>query len=176
MPTLNPAPAHKPINSYSAALDRFTHLNLTHETAVRSAFQSLLEHCARQIRWTLVPEHAVNPHVNKRVIVDGALIDDFHLALSYWEAKDIHNDLPAEVERKFAAGYPRDNILFQSPPPRPALHPAPDPPGHQRQPRNRPYLPGPPPFAHRHASCVPPAAYAWPGVIPTDERSPNCCR
>ena len=32
-----------------------------------------------------------------------------------WEAKDIHDDLPAEVERKFAAGYPRDNILFQTP-------------------------------------------------------------
>ena len=63
MPTLYPAPAHKPINSYSAALDRFTHLNVTHETAVRSAFQSLLEHCARQVRWTLVPEHAVNPRV-----------------------------------------------------------------------------------------------------------------
>ena len=32
-----------------------------------------------------------------------------------WEAKDIHDDLPAEVDRKFAAGYPRDNILFQTP-------------------------------------------------------------
>ena len=78
MPTLNPAPTHKPVKSYYAALDRFTHLNLTRETAVRSAFQSLLEHCARQLRCTLVPEHAVNPRANKRVIVDGALIDDFH--------------------------------------------------------------------------------------------------
>ena len=62
-----------------------------------------------------MPEHAVNPRGSRRVIVDGALIDDFHLAHGYWEAKDIHDNLPAEVERKFAAGYPRDNILFQTP-------------------------------------------------------------
>ena len=48
-------------------------------------------------------------------MVDGALIDDFRLTHGCWEAKDIHDDLPAEVERKFAAGYPRDNILFQTP-------------------------------------------------------------
>ena len=115
MPTLNLKPSHKSVKDYYAALDRFTHLNVTRETAVRSAFQSLLEHCARQLRWTLVPEHTVNPRASRRVIVDGALIDDFHLAHGYWEAKDEDDDLPAEVERKFAAGYPRDNILFQTP-------------------------------------------------------------
>ena len=61
-----------------------------------------------------MPEHAVNPRANKRAIVDGTLIDNFHLVHGYWEAKDIHDDLPAEVERKFAAGYPRDDFLLQS--------------------------------------------------------------
>ncbi|MCY3897431.1 MAG: N-6 DNA methylase [Caldilineaceae bacterium] len=115
MPTLNLKPTHKPIKSYYAALDRFANLGITHETAVRAAFQDLLQHCARQAGWTLVPEHAVNPRRGRRIIVDGALIDDFRLTHGYWEAKDIHDDLPAEVERKFAAGYPRDNILFQTP-------------------------------------------------------------
>ena len=115
MPTLNLKPTHKPIKSYYAALDRFANLGVTHETAVRTAFQDLLQHCARQAGWTLVPEHAVNPRRGRRIIVDGALIDDFRLTHGYWEAKDIHDDLPAEVERKFAAGYPRDNILFQTP-------------------------------------------------------------
>ncbi len=115
MPTLNLKPTHKPIKSYYAALDRFANLGVTHETAVRAAFQTLLQHCARQCGWTLVPEHAVNPRRGRRIIVDGALIDDFRLTHGYWEAKDIHDDLPAEVERKFAAGYPRDNILFQTP-------------------------------------------------------------
>ena len=115
MPTLNLKPTHKPIKSYYAVLDQFASLGVTHETAVRAAFQTLLQHCARQAGWTLVPEHAVNPRRGQRIIVDGALIDDFRLTHGYWEAKDIHDDLPAEIERKFAAGYPRDNILFQTP-------------------------------------------------------------
>ncbi|MDE0070571.1 MAG: N-6 DNA methylase [Caldilineaceae bacterium] len=115
MPTLSLKPTHKPIKSYYAALAQFANLGVTHETAVRAAFQDLLQHCARQVGWTLVPEHAVNPRRGRRIVVDGALIDDFRLTHGYWEAKDIHDDLPAEVERKFAAGYPRDNILFQTP-------------------------------------------------------------
>ena len=114
MPTLNLKPTHKPIKAYYAALDRFARLGVTHETAVRAAFQSLLETCARQAGWTLVPEFALNTR-GKRIVVDGALIDDFQLAHGYWEAKDIDDNLPAEVERKFQAGYPRDNILFQTP-------------------------------------------------------------
>ena len=43
------------------------------------------------------------------------MIDGFRLIRGYWEAKDIHDDLPAEVVRKFEKGYPRDNILFQTP-------------------------------------------------------------
>jgi hypothetical protein len=36
-------------------LRQFDDLGVTHETAVRSAFQGLLDHCARQHDWTLVP-------------------------------------------------------------------------------------------------------------------------
>ena len=115
MPTLNLKPTHKPVKSYYAALDQFAQLGITHETAVRAAFQALLEHCARQRGWTLVPEHAISTRRAKRIVVDGALIDNFRLTHGYWEAKDIDDDLPAEVERKFAAGYPHDNILFQTP-------------------------------------------------------------
>ena len=115
MPSLNLKPTHKPVKTYYAALAQFARLGVTHETAVRADFQSLLETCARQCGWTLVPEHAVNPRRGQRIVVDGALIDDFRLTHGYWEAKDIDDDLPAEVERKFAAGYPRDNILFQTP-------------------------------------------------------------
>ncbi len=115
MPALNLKPTHKPVKSYYAALDQFAQLGITHETAVRAAFQSLLEHCARQCGWTLVPEHAISTRRAKRIVVDGALIDNFRLIHGYWEAKDIDDDLPAEVDRKFAAGYPDDNILFQTP-------------------------------------------------------------
>ena len=115
MKSLNLKPTHTPIKNYYAALDQFDHLGVTHETTVRSAFQSLLQHCARQFNWTLMPEHSMTVYHNKRIIIDGALIDDFRLSHGYWEAKDIHDDLPTQVQQKFEAGYPRDNILFQTP-------------------------------------------------------------
>ena len=113
--TLNLKPTHKPVKAYYEALDQFDRLGVTHETAVRSAFQSLLGSCGKKFKWTLVPEHPIALPENKRISVDGALIDDFNLAHGYWEAKDIHDDLPKEVSRKFEAGYPRTNILFQTP-------------------------------------------------------------
>ena len=114
MTTLNLKPTHKPIRDYYDALDQFDQLGFTHETAVRSAFQSLLQHCGREFNWTLVPEYSPSRQ-NRRIVVDGALIDDFNLIHGYWEAKDIHDNLPIQVQRKFEAGYPRDNILFQTP-------------------------------------------------------------
>ena len=133
MTTLNLKPTHKPVKAYYESLQRFESIGVSHETAVRSAFQTLLEHCGRQFNWILVPEHAMTPPdksgsrpvgtvtrgargvKNKRIVVDGALIDNFQLPHGYWEAKDIHDDLPTEVLRKFEKGYPRDNILFQTP-------------------------------------------------------------
>ena len=122
MTTLNLKPTHKPVKAYYESLQRFESIGVSHETAVRSAFQSLLEYCGRQFNWILVPEHSMTPLIrgargvkNKRIVVDGALIDNFQLPHGYWEAKDIHDDLPAEVLHKFATGYPRDNILFQTP-------------------------------------------------------------
>ena len=122
MTTLNLKLTHKPVKAYYESLQRFESIGVSHETAVRSAFQSLLEHCGRQFNWILVPEHSMTPLIrgargvkNKRIVVDGALIDNFQLPHGYWEAKDIHDDLPSEVLHKFAAGYPCDNILFQTP-------------------------------------------------------------
>ena len=122
MTSLNIKPTHKPIEDYYYALDQFDQLGFTHETAVRSAFQSLLQHYGQKLKWTLVPEHSMTPLIrgarwvkNRRIVVDGALIDSFQLSHGYWEAKDIHDNLPIQVQRKFEAGYPRDNILFQTP-------------------------------------------------------------
>ena len=122
MTSLNIKPTHKPIEDYYDALDQFDQLGFTHETAVRSAFQSLLQHYGRAFNWTLVPEHSMTPLIrgargvkNRRIVIDGALIDSFQLSHGYWEAKDIHDNLPIQVQRKFEAGYPRDNILFQTP-------------------------------------------------------------
>jgi len=37
-------------------LRQFDDLGVTHETAVRSAFQGLLDHCARQHDWPLLAQ------------------------------------------------------------------------------------------------------------------------
>ena len=122
MTSLNLRPTHKIIKDYYNALDQFNRLGATHEGAVRSAFQSLLQGCARQFDLTLIPEHSMSPLTrgprgvkSRRIVVDGALMDNFRLTHGYWEAKDEDDDLPAEVIRKFEKGYPRDNILFQDP-------------------------------------------------------------
>ncbi len=115
MTSFNLKPTHKPVKAYYESLERFESIGVSHETAVRSAFQTLLEHCGKQFSWILVPEHSMRGGKNRRIVVDGALIDNFQLPHGYWEAKDIHDDLPTEVLRKFEKDYPRDNILFQTP-------------------------------------------------------------
>ncbi|MGB8991020.1 MAG: N-6 DNA methylase [Desulfobaccales bacterium] len=47
--------------------------------------------------------------------MDGALVDAFKIPHGYWEAKDTKDDLEKEIQKKFDAGYPKDNILFQAP-------------------------------------------------------------
>ncbi len=42
-------------------------------------------------------------------------MDGFKLVHGYWEAKDSSDDLDKEIKKKFAVGYPKDNILFQAP-------------------------------------------------------------
>ena len=115
MASLNLRPTHKIVRDYYSELDQFNRLGARHEGAVRSAFQSLLQGCARQFEWTLIPEHSMTGIQNRRIVVDGALMDNFRLTHGYWEAKDADDDLPTEVVRKFERGYPRDNILFQEP-------------------------------------------------------------
>ncbi len=40
----------------------------------------------------------------RRILVDGALVDDFRLSHGYREAKDVHDDLPAEIGHEYALG------------------------------------------------------------------------
>jgi len=57
MPSLNLKSTHKPVIAFYDAIAQFEKLGVKHEGAVRSAFQNLLEHCARQVGRTLVPEY-----------------------------------------------------------------------------------------------------------------------
>ena len=95
MQRLELKPTHKPVQNYYSALRQFNDLGVTRETAVRSAFQGLLDHCARQHDWTLVPEWEIRRPRQHPLRVDGALLDNFRLTHGFWEAKDSHDDLQA---------------------------------------------------------------------------------
>jgi predicted helicase len=115
MEKLNLKPTHKPVQNYYEALRQFKTIGVSHEGAVRSAFQTLLEHCGRQFGWKLVPEWQIKRNHGHPLRVDGALVDEYGLTYGFWEAKDTADDLAKEVKKKIAAGYPQNNIIFQAP-------------------------------------------------------------
>ena len=115
MPKLNLKPNHKAIRDYYATLQEYDKHDITHEGAVSSPFDTLLHACAKQINATLVPQYPMRAPKGNRIVIDGAIIDEFGLPLAYWEAKDMEDDLSRSVIDKREAGYPLDNILFQTP-------------------------------------------------------------
>ena len=112
---MNLKPSHKIVKNYYTELEEYKRLGISHEGAVSVAFQKLLEPCGRENDWTLVTQHRMTSRKKTQITVDGALLDEFRIARGYWEAKDMNDNLQAEVKRKFDAGYPKDNIIFQTP-------------------------------------------------------------
>ncbi len=115
MSHLNIKPTHKPIKNYYAELKEYDSIGAEHEGAVRTAFQNLLQHYCRQADLILVCEKTHYTPEQKRIKPDGEVVDTFGLPYGYWEAKDTHDDLHVEADKKFAAGYPSKNIVVQSP-------------------------------------------------------------
>ena len=115
MTKLKLKPTHKIVAAYYDNLAKFERLGIKHEGAVRTAFHELLEHCARQFDWKLVAEYAIRRKGKLPIKADGALLTEYGLSRGLWEAKDTDDDLDKEIKAKFAAGYPRENILFQEP-------------------------------------------------------------
>ncbi len=115
MSTLNLKPASAPVKAYYATLQRFARGRFDKEGNIRGAFEDLLNKCARQYGWTLVPEYSIHRKDRHPLSVDGALLDAFNLPRGYWEAKDEKDSLEAEMKKKFEAGYLRSNIPFQRP-------------------------------------------------------------
>ena len=111
----NLKPNHKAVRDYYATLQQYEQQSITHEGAVSSPFDTLLHTCAKQMNATFVPQYALRTPAGNRIVIDGAIIDEYGLPLAYWEAKDIDDNLARAVQEKREAGYPLDNILFQTP-------------------------------------------------------------
>ncbi len=83
------------------------------ESVVREAFKDLLKNEGRSHDLVFIPEHQLETSTGAKIYVDGALVYDVRLPFGYWEAKDQEDDLDKEMKKKFAKGYPQDNILFE---------------------------------------------------------------
>jgi predicted helicase len=86
----------------------------TRESVVREAFKDLLKGWGRTHDLIFVPEHEVAAPTKERRYVDGALMHTLRVPFGYWEAKDTEDDLDAAIEKKFRAGYPKTNIIFEN--------------------------------------------------------------
>ncbi|NWG18178.1 MAG: N-6 DNA methylase, partial [Chloroflexi bacterium] len=115
MTRLNLKATSKPVKQYFAMMGEKRQMGLQAEGNVAPAFADLLGYCARQAGYTFNEQHPLKLPNNRSIRLDGAVLTRFNLRYGAWEAKDSQDDLRAEIRRKFEAGYPRDNILFQSP-------------------------------------------------------------
>jgi hypothetical protein len=102
------------IQQYHAKVEKIIRYSGSrNESALRKAFQDLLEAYALSKNLLLVPEVEVRTRGGRRVVPDGTLKDALRQDWGYWESKDEKDDLTAEIATKFAKGYPSTNILFE---------------------------------------------------------------
>ena len=109
---LFPMPSYPHIEAYYAAIQQLIEYGGSDsELNIRPAFQNCLAaYCGNhREKLALVPELPVP----SGVVPDGTVKDTLRMARGFWEAKDSHDDLDAEITRKFDRGYPRDNIVFE---------------------------------------------------------------
>ena len=109
----NPSmPSYPHIEQYHADLERFIEFGGSdNEQSIRRAFAVCLDSYCRDHREKLALVDELNASYSNRP--DGTVKDSLRMARGYWEAKDSHDDLDAEIQAKFNRGYPRDNIVFE---------------------------------------------------------------
>ena len=107
-----PMPAYPHIERYHADKQRFIDFGGSDsELSIRRAFANCLDSYCRDHREKLALVDELGASLGNRP--DGTVKDTLRMARGYWEAKDTHDDLDTEIERKFDRGYPRDNIIFE---------------------------------------------------------------
>jgi len=106
------SPTQRSIHRYYEQVAALRDQRVLNEMSVRSAFESLLADTAKVKGWTLIPELS-GKSGGALIRPDGTLRDRNSLPRGYWEAKDTQDNLPTEVKKKIARGYPLTNIIFE---------------------------------------------------------------
>ena len=115
MPPISLKPTHKAVSGYYLALAQFANVGAKHETAVRAAFDTLIEAAAGPLGWTLVRGYAISRRGTAPLYPDGVLLDSYRIPHGVIEAKDDKDDLKVEMLAKLKLGYPAKNTLFWQP-------------------------------------------------------------
>ena len=105
-------PSYPHIERYYADKQRLMDFGgSANEQNIRRAFENCLDAYCRDHRegFALVAELSARSGVRP----DGTVVDSLRLPRGYWEAKDLHDDLHTEIQRKLGSGYPNDNIVFE---------------------------------------------------------------
>jgi len=101
------------INKYYNTLTRLKQSGGTkNETSIRRAFAELLQdYCGLRKDIILVEEVT---YKSTRIRPDGTIRTSMQVNWGFWESKDTKDDLDTEIEKKFAIGYPKSNIIFEN--------------------------------------------------------------
>ena len=105
-------PGYPHIERYHADKQRFIDFGGSdNELSIRRAFAVCLDSYCRDHRERLALVDELDAQHGNRP--DGTVKDTLRMSRGYWEAKDSHDDLDTEIQRKFDRGYPQDNIVFE---------------------------------------------------------------
>ena len=105
-------PSYPHIDRYYEEKQRFIDYGGSdNEQNIRRAFALCLDSYCRDHREKLALVDELEAPLRNRP--DGTVRDSLRMTRGYWEAKDSHDDLDAEIQAKFNRGYPRDNIVFE---------------------------------------------------------------
>jgi predicted helicase len=101
------------IKNYQRELAKVKDLGAMNEMALKRPFANLLQAYCQKKNLTLVEEISIKNDEGKTIRPDGIAKGINRLDWGYWESKDEADDIEEEVKKKFAKGYPQDNIIFE---------------------------------------------------------------
>ncbi len=101
------------VRNYQRELSKMKDLGARNEMALKRPFSNLLYALCQTKNLTLVEEISIKNPEGKTIRPDGIVKGVNRLDWGYWEAKDEVDDIEEEIKKKFAAGYPNDNIIFE---------------------------------------------------------------
>ncbi|MBV6513494.1 MAG: hypothetical protein FMNOHCHN_03029 [Ignavibacteriaceae bacterium] len=107
--------AANPIENYYRTLDRLKRAGHSqNEGALSPAFHNLLSDYCRAKNLELVAQVSIKTPFGTTIRPDGIIRDSMGVHdWGYWESKDTKDNLEDEIQKKFGAGYPKFNILFE---------------------------------------------------------------